>query len=69
MKSILGNVSFAAILAVVCLSVSCTGQGREEATYEIVVEVEGNEILVSSGPEDARFEVLSERGIGSALIE
>ena len=69
MKSILGNVSFAAILAVVCISVSCTGQGSKEATYEIVVEGEGNEIVFGSGPDDVQFAVFSERGIGGALIE
>ena len=69
MKSILGKFTLAAILAAVCISVSCTGQGIEEATYEIVVEGEGNEKVFGVGTDDVQFTVFSERGIGSALIE
>ena len=56
-------------MVVVFISVSCTSQGSEEATYEIVVEGEGNEIVISSRLDDVQFAVFSERGIGSALIE
>jgi hypothetical protein len=69
MRRKLGNAAFAACLVVVCLSMACSGQGNEEATYDISVKGEGNEIVVDSGSEEVQFEVFSEVGIGSAQIE
>jgi len=69
MRCTLGNAAFATCLIVVCLSVACSGRGNEEATYDISVEGEGNEIVVNLGSEEVQFEVFSERGIGSAQIE
>ena len=56
------------IVLTASLTVSCAGATADEVTYAINIEGAGNEVIAETGEGKVLFDVISERGMGSASV-